>query len=697
MTVTGRWCLAGAGAVSLGVVAPSLPGAVAAAVICWLAVRRFLPSGAAVLAVLVMAGGVSGAVADRRAAADLPTSVAAHTGRFDVRLREDPSPRWDGLAVGAIAAIDGVRWNGPAVAVGPGLDEATAGDTVVVEATVRPGPRRLGRHEVVGTVEVDEVVALRSNRSPVFVMGNAVRSRVREAFPRGDPVDALIAGLVIGDTTHLPAGHEEDLRRAGLAHFVAVSGSNVALFLGAWWIVTMPVAIHPRLRVATGLVGLAVFVVATRWEPSVVRASAMALVPLLGGLVGVPVDAWMALGVATGALLLVSADLATSIGFLLSVLATAGVLVGVRAVRGRAPGWLWVPLGATVGAQAAVAPLLLAVFGSIPLVAPITNLVAAPVVSLTTVFGLASVMLPLPVLASGARIGAAALLAIAERGAGGPQLGWLPFLAVAALTVVTAMPRSRPLGMALVCATVLVMPVDGVPWPSTPTVVVLDIGQGDAILLKDPSGHAMLVDGGRDPRSLDRALRRHRVSRLDILAVTHGDLDHVGGLVDLLAKVDVDEVWIARFATRSEALDDVLADATRAGVPVREVGRGTSVRLGAMTVDVVGPARRYLADNDGSIVLLASWRRSILLPADVEAIAQRELPALRPDVMVVPHHGSSTTDLDWLERTVGQVAVLSYGENTYGHPHPDVLAALDEARVMVHHTMREGDVTIPLG
>ena len=87
----------------------------------------------------------------------------------------------------------------------------------------------------------------------------------------------------------------------------------------------------------------------------------------------------------------------------------------------------------------------------------------------------------------------------------------------------------------------------------------------------------------------------------------------------------------------------------------------------------------------------------MLLPGDIGAVAQGELEAVRPDVMLVPHHGSSTTDLDWLERTVGQVAVLSYGENTYGHPHPDVLSALDEARVMVHHTMREGDVTIPLG
>jgi competence protein ComEC len=423
----------------------------------------------------------------------------------------------------------------------------------------------------------------------------------------------------------------------------------------------------------------------------------MALVPLLGGLVGVPADAWMALGVATAASLLVSADLATSVGFLLSVCATAGVLVGVRVVRGRTPGWLWMPLGATMGAQVAVAPLLLAVFGSMPLVAPITNMVAAPVVSLTTAVGLMAVVAPHPALTTVARSGAALVLAIAERGAGGPQLGLFAFLAASALAAAIVVPRTRPLGLSLICVVALVIPIGGQPWPSVPTVVVMDVGQGDAILIQDPSGRAMLVDGGRDPRTLDRAIRRHGVARLDVLALTHGDLDHVGGLVDLLSTVEVGEVWVARYAARSEAFDDVLEDAARAGVPVREVGRGVAFALGRIGIEVIGPSRRYLGDNDGSIVLLASWRRSMLLPADIEAVAQRELPPVRPDAMVVPHHGSSTTDLAWLEGALGSMAVLSYGENTYGHPHPDVLAVLDASGATVHHTMLEGDVTIPLG
>jgi competence protein ComEC len=114
-------------------------------------------------------------------------------------------------------------------------------------------------------------------------------------------------------------------------------------------------------------------------------------------------------------------------------------------------------------------------------------------------------------------------------------------------------------------------------------------------------------------------------------------------------------------------------------------------------IEVLGPRRRYQAENDGSVVLLVSAGRSAFLGGDIEAVAQGEVPDVRPDVVVVPHHGSGTNDVRWLKGVVGGLAVLSYGENSYGHPHPDVLAALEETGVVVRHTLLEGDLTVDLG
>jgi ComEC/Rec2-related protein len=184
------------------------------------------------------------------------------------------------------------------------------------------------------------------------------------------PARALVSGFLIGDVDALPDADAEALRAAGLSHFVAVSGSNVGLFLAAWWIVSGPLAWTPRRRAIAGLLGLAVFVVVTRCEPSVLRAAVMAGIVLGARLVGRVVAPWEALGWSVTLLVLIDGRLASRVGFQLSVAATAGILVGIPLWRERRPRFLWATLGATMAAQAAVAPLLLVHFGAVPLLAP---------------------------------------------------------------------------------------------------------------------------------------------------------------------------------------------------------------------------------------------------------------------------------------------------------------------------------------
>ena len=130
---------------------------------------------------------------------------------------------------------------------------------------------------------------------------------------------------------------------------------------------------------------------------------------------------------------------------------------------------------------------------------------------------------------------------------------------------------------------------------------------------------------------------------------------------------------------------------------MERVRAGAAAQLGELRVTVLAPGRRFAADNDGSVVLwVESADVTVLLGGDVEAVAQAELPPVRPDVLLVPHHGSRTTDPAWLERTLGQVAVLSYGRgNPFGHPAPEIVDLLKAAEVTVRETAR-GDVVVPL-
>jgi beta-lactamase superfamily II metal-dependent hydrolase len=123
---------------------------------------------------------------------------------------------------------------------------------------------------------------------------------------------------------------------------------------------------------------------------------------------------------------------------------------------------------------------------------------------------------------------------------------------------------------------------------------------------------------------------------------------------------------------------------------------GGMVRLGDLRIQVLGPLRRYAGPNDQSIVLLVdAGGPTLLLPGDVEKVAQAELGPISADVIKVPHQGAGTTDLSWLKASVGLGAVITVGPNTYGHPAPEVVELLT-ARVPLARTDRDGDVLIPL-
>ena len=468
-------------------------------------------------------------------------------------------------------------------------------------------------------------------------------------------------------------------------------------FLGVWWVVTAVVGIGPKRRFVLGVLGLAIFVVATRWEASVLRAAFMAATVLGAAASGIVVDAWVAIGVAVAVLLLVSGQLSADVGFQLSVAATIGILIGSGIFADRKPRALWGILGAATAAQVAVVPVLLFHFGTVPLMSPIANLFSAPLVTAATVAGSLAVVVAWGPAVAVSSAFAGAVLAIADVAARWPQLGPAGVAAAVCAALLIRTRRTRPAAvvvLALIIGITTLMPREP---PHEPQVTFLDVGQGDAVLLLDPAGRVALVDGGRDPQALIEGLRRHHVGRIDLLVATHGDADHVGGFEGILDDRPIGRLWVPDHPDPGPELEDLVAAAEAAGVPIDSVAPGVAYDLGEINIQVLGPARRYSARNDGSIVLWVAADQTVLLSGDIGAVAQRELPALRPDILLVPHHGSASTDTSWLAETVGRHAVISVGTNTYGHPAPEIQMVLAETGVDVLVTMEVGDISLDLG
>ena len=229
------------------------------------------------------------------------------------------------------------------------------------------------------------------------------------------------------------------------------------------------------------------------------------------------------------------------------------------------------------------------------------------------------------------------------------------------------------------------------PAPTRLCLDVLDVGQGDALLLSLPGGEHWLVDAGGDPmgefdvgeRVVLPELRRRGIGRIDRLFLSHGDADHAGGATAILRALPVGELWIPTRRKASGALRRALRAADAAGVPVHEAVAGALFADAPAPVDASllhpWPGLEAESGNDGSLVLrLSLGEVSFLLTGDLEAEGEARLAragrALRSTVLKVPHHGSRTSSTDVLvERVDPLVALAGAGrENRFGFPHASV-------------------------
>ena len=204
----------------------------------------------------------------------------------------------------------------------------------------------------------------------------------------GEPIRFLFGGFVLGDRSSIPPAVEDDFQAAGLTHLMVVSGANVAFVLTLASPLTTRLRLFPGWAVTVGIIGA--FALLTRFEPSVLRASAMAAVAVTTHASGRQARSVRVLALAVSGLVLVDPLLVRSVGFQLSVMATAGIVVGGGPLARLLPGpaSLRQAVAVTIAAQLAVAPLLVSRFGGVPVVAPVANVIAAPAAGAATIWGL---------------------------------------------------------------------------------------------------------------------------------------------------------------------------------------------------------------------------------------------------------------------------------------------------------------------
>ncbi len=485
---------------------------------------------------------------------------------------------------------------------------------------------------------------------------------------------------------------------------------------------------------------LVVYAVVTGGSASVVRAVVMAAAVIAGDLAQRTTSAMNALGLAMLVVLAIRPTQVFEAGFLLSFAAVAGLVLLVPILRRPIdrrprlrrlldrPGLrgLTTSLLATVAASLATLPVLLAVFGRLPIGGLVLNLPAIPLTNLAFAAALATVAFSdVPVIAAplgrSADLLGRALLALTERGD-----AWLGALAyegatvgmawtlvlVAALALLAAWPRRRlrvPLAAVGLVATAGALWTHALGPGGTPRLDVLffDVGQGDAALVRLPGGRTLLVDTGPSDMRSDAGtrtilphLRRLGIDRIDAVVVSHPHRDHEGGLPALLRAGLVHTVVHNGDNFDSDLHRTVVRLTDSLGVPMRAVRAGDTLALDpAVRIDVLAPADTLAhpaETNDASIVLrLRHGQTTWLFLGDAQIPSEARLVArygrlLRSTVVKVGHHGSRTSSSSPLVQTVrspGCHAVVSVAErNVYRLPNPEVVRRWEQACPSVHET-----------
>lgn len=603
----------------------------------------------------------------------------------------------------------------------------------------------------------EDLVRIGVGGNPIFRKIYDWREQIRSAMVRSlsPEASAILQATIIGESGFLTPKIREAFMASGTTHILSISGSHLSLvalvvFTGIWWMIRhLPVGLLLRLGRAMKptqvgammtIPPVIFYALLAGGQIATIRSLIMILIYL--GSVGLmrDHDPLHALAAAALSVTLWNPLAIFDISFQLSYGAVLAMALTVRGGVGAPLTFEATRLGSffqkakmafllTVVATVSTAPLVAFHFNQFSWVGLFSNLIVIPLVGMLVVplglicaiavIGSASPVFPLAGLVNGL---VAVLMAItetfarlpwAELHSPSPPIGvialWYAAAGIAFLSRISCLKRT---GIAALCLILTLPWIPGIiRQEGLLRLTFLDVGQGDAALIQFPEGQTMLVDGGGRYGDFDAGrlavapyLWDRSVRRIDYLVATHPQADHAGGLIYILRKFPVGEIWTNGVTKEALFFADFIRAAGERGLSTKTIGRQEPpLEIGGTTVSILHPGSvsSHVQDNNRSLVIRIQYGKySFLFTGDIEAQAERELlrwgPTLSSTVLKVPHHGSrSSIEPEFLLHVCPRMAIISSGaSNPYGQPAPETLAAYRLLGSQVYRTDREGAIVV---
>ncbi len=548
----------------------------------------------------------------------------------------------------------------------------------------------------------------------------------------------FLKGLILGERGGMSVLTKEAFVNAGVAHVLAVSGSNVAVVAAALFLVLEILRVPRGVRLLPMLCGLGFYMLVTGSQPPVVRATIMAGVILVGKAIQRPVNAWNCIGFSAIMIAAIDARQIFDVGFQLSYGAVLSLMamypvmnrwiafIPLRAWWQRSIVWLLRVCAVSLAATLGTLPLTAVCFGRVSIIGVLANIVVIPATELSVLLGAATLGAALASDWMALGYGAANWFLlhwtlVITRLAGFSPVAYIttvwfgpfdafPYYAVLAAVFAGSGRRLQYIAIALMSSAVFVILFR--PAPDTGQrdhnlrVSVIDVGQGDAILVEFPDGRTLLIDTGPRGSSFDAGektvipfLKRRGVSTLDLLVISHLHADHVGGFSSVAGGVGVRRVLVlspSGFRTTLGALWPQCSPVCDSCLPENILGLSPLARIYVM-YPLLGFASGTLGGNESVVLKLVYGSVSMLLTGDAEEAEEglmidRYGSFLESRLLKAGHHGSRTSSSErFLDVVHPEVVVISVGRhNKFHHPSAAVLQRFNDRGIRVSRTDEDG-------
>ncbi len=576
------------------------------------------------------------------------------------------------------------------------------------------------------------------------------------------PVSGFMKGLLLGVRDDLDPQSYDAFSQIGLTHILAISGLHVGLYVGAilWLLRRVPITREQRLMLT--MIAVPIYVVFTGASPSVVRAGMMAVIALYLAKRHVLQDGLHVLACTAVLMLIWNPYYLYNVSFQLSFAVTAGIIRSVPWLTAMIPIQSRVvntAIAVTLSAQLVSFPLTIYYFNGFSLLSFIANLVMVPLYSFV-ILPLGAIAIIVSYIFFPFADGLSSLVQwivvfsfetvdLLNQIEGmfliwaTPPLWWIGAYYLVLFGILWAnyermkwkvLIRYVVLGSGFIIFAFILAYAYPLNWGERSSAVIsfLDVGQGDAILIRSPSGQHLLIDGGgtlrfqktedqwklrRDPYEVGKdvlvpLLKKRGVRTLDALFLSHQDTDHIGGLQAVIEEIPIRHVFFNGTVKPSDTASQFFRTAIAKQIPLSIIDSGSTLQIDSnTTIHIIQSGtqgRQVIAlkeQNKASLVLLMSiFSRTFLFTGDISAKQEAQIlsrvssatitDGVPVDVMKIAHHGSkNSTSGAWIDAWKPGIGVISAGRNNvYGHPHPTITQRLMSQQIMTYRTDLHGEV-----